>query len=105
MKNEKICLRIISKMFQFYNTETTEAMKNGYFEELKEEEIEDLEKMEKYFIRTSAFMPKLSEILEYITKLKNENYNKKMIEDKNSERVDDLIDIADILKDFLKKIK
>ena len=50
-------------------------------------------------------MPKLSEILEYITKLKNENYNKKMIEDKNSERVDDLIDIADILKDFLKKIK
>ena len=31
MKNEKICLRIISKLFQFYNIETTEAMKEGYF--------------------------------------------------------------------------
>ena len=96
-------------MFQFYNTETTEAMKNGYFEELKEEEIEDLEKMEKYFMRTSAFMPKLSEILEYISRLKSaarlHGYSNDYIREIENERVDDLIDIADILKDFLKKIK
>ena len=109
MKNKTVCLRIITKMFEFYNIETTKAMREGYFEELKDEEIENLEKMEKYFIRNSSFMPKLSEILAYIAKLKLGyklySYSNDYILEIENERTDDLMDIAEVLKDFLKKIK
>ena len=96
-------------MFEYYNLETKESTINYYVESVSEYEVEYIREAFQYFRKTHLFMPKISEILEYITKLKNENYNKnynkKMIEGQNSERVDDLIDIADILKDFLKKIK
>jgi len=63
---EKNLLGLITRMFRYYGAEINETNIEIYMEFLADYNIKLVERAFNYFIEESKFMPKVSEILEYI---------------------------------------